>query len=389
MPEPKRLKTVRLAAALVGLCALITLALATGCASVQEATTHDVGAYNAAETQPRNVILLIGDGMGVSQITAAHIELGPLNMERLPVGGLVMTFAGNRLVTDSAASGTAIATGHKTRNGAVSVTPDGKPLKTVLEYAEEQGKATGLVVTCALPHATPAAFAAHVESRDNYLGIAKQMVGSGVDVLFGGGWSYFVPNSEPGGSRKDGINLLDTLSERMPVVMTVEDFRDLPETDAAAAFFYPEHPPAAETREPGLAELTEKALEILSKDEDGFFLMVEGSQIDWAGHENDHDWLIDEMADFDGAVGVAASFAERDGSTLVVVTADHETGAYAVLDGSLEKHSVTRPSFGSGDHSAAMVPLLAYGPGSETLGGISDNADLGQALIGFVSETVH
>jgi alkaline phosphatase len=287
-------------------------------------------------------------------------------------------------VTDSAASGTAYATGHKTRNGAISVAPSGEPLKTVLEYAEERGMATGLVATCSITHATPAVFASHVESRDNYLEIAHQMAASGADVLFGGGWSYFLPASEPGGARRDGLNLLEELRTRMPVALSVEEFRALPEIDAAAALFTPEHPPTADVREPGLAELTERALEILSRDADGFFLMIEGSQIDWAGHENEHDWLMAEMADFDEAVGVVMDFAERDGSTLVVVTSDHETGAYAVLDGSLEKHRVTRPSFGSGDHSAAMVPVFAYGPGSASLGGIADNTELGRTLIELV-----
>jgi alkaline phosphatase len=296
----------------------------------------------------------------------------------------MMTFAENRLVTDSAASGTAFATGHKTKNGRISVTSDGRPRRTVLEYAEERGMSTGLVATCSITHATPAVFASHVESRDNYLEIARQMVSSGVDVLFGGGWAHFLPDSEPGGMRKDGLDLMEELRLTMPVALSVEEFRSLPETDAAAAFFAPEHPTTAGGREPDLAELTVRALDILSRDDDGFFLMVEGSQIDWAGHENDHEWLIEEMADFDEAVGVVMNFAERDGATLVVVTADHETGAYAVLDGSLEKHSVTRPSFGSGDHSASMIPLLAYGPGSESLGGIRDNTELGQALIGFV-----
>jgi alkaline phosphatase len=368
---------------------LLSCVLAAGCTcSKRSRCTTDLHADSPSarpDASPTNVILLIGDGMGVSHVTAARIELGPLNMERLPVGGLLMTFAENRLVTDSAASGTAFATGHKTKNGAISVAIDGTSLKTVLEHAEERGMATGLVATCSITHATPAVFASHVDSRDNYLEIAHQMSSSGVDVMFGGGWSHFLPDTEQGGARKDGINLLDRLRERMPVALSIDEFRALPETDAAAAFFAPEHPTTADEREPGLAELTDRAIDILSRDDDGFFLMVEGSQIDWAGHENHHEWLIGEMADFDEAVGAAMDFAERDGATLVVVTADHETGAYAVLDGSLEKASVTRPAFGSDNHSASMVPLMAYGPGSESLGGIADNTDLGRALIGFVN----
>ena len=356
-----------------------------GCTSLRVNTHTAAVEGRPAADVPVNIVFLIGDGMGVGQVTAARIEYGSLHMERLPVGGLLTTFASNRLVTDSAASGTAFATGHKSYNGAISVSPDHEPLKTVLEYAEERGMATGLVVTCSITHATPAVFAAHVDSRQKDKEIARQIVSSGVDVLFGGGWSFFLPNTEPGGARTDGLNLLDELRERMPVALSVEEFRNLPDTDAAAALLYPGHPPSVAYREPSLAEMTGRALEILSRDEDGFFVMIEGSQIDWAGHENDHDWLMDEMADFDEAVGVVMDFAETDGRTLVIVTADHETGAYSVLDGSLERHEVTRPDFGSGDHSAAMVPLLAYGPGSAAFGGMQDNTDLGRTLIRYVS----
>ena len=359
--------------------------LLSGCAFISVNTTTTAVRDRQTPEFPANIILLIGDGMGVGHVTAAKIELETLHMERLTAGGLVTTFASNRLVTDSAASGTAFATGHKSYNGAISVSPDHEPLKTVLEYAEERGMATGLVVTCSITHATPAVFAAHVDSRQKDKEIARQIVSSGVDVLFGGGWSFFLPNTEPGGARTDDLNLLDELRERMPVALSVDEFRGLPDTDAAAALFYPGHPPTVADREPSLAELTDRALEILSRDSDGFFVMIEGSQIDWAGHENDHGWMMDEMADFDEAVGVVMDFAETDGRTLVIVTADHETGAYSVLDGSLERHEVTRPDFGSGDHSAAMVPLLAYGPGSAAFGGMQDNTDLGRTLIRYVS----
>lgn len=359
------------------------------CAFVDTGTHADVDAVPVKDIPtpetPANIVFLIGDGMGVGQVTAAMIEYGSLHMERLPVGGLLTTFASNRLVTDSAASGTAFATGHKTYNGAISVSPDRESLKTVLECAEERGLATGLVATCSITHATPAVFAAHVDNRQKDGEIAKQMTASGVDVLFGGGWSFFLPDTEPGGARTDGLNLLDELRERMPVALSVAEFRNLPDTDAAAALFAPGHPPSVASREPSLAELTGKAIEILSRDDDGFFVMIEGSQIDWAGHENDHGWLMDEMADFDEAVGVVMDFAETNGRTLVIVTADHETGAYSVLDGSLEQHRVTRPDFGSGDHSAAMVPVLAYGPGSAAFGGMQDNTDLGRTLIEYVS----
>lgn len=349
------------------------VAIAAGCAHLP----------NGGGAHPTNVILMIGDGMGVSHVTAAKVVGGDLNMERLPVGGFVTTHAHGSFITDSAASGTAFATGEKTYNGAISVSNSHARLKTVLEYAEERGMATGLVVTCSVTHATPAVFAAHVGDRSMNNAIASQMAESGVDVLFGGGRSYFLPK-ELSGAREDGLDLLEVLGGRMPIALSPSEFRALGDVDAAAALLAAEHPPPVGMRDPPLDELTAKALEILSRDEDGFFLMVEGSQIDWAGHENDSDWLVAETLDFDHAVGVVMDFAEKSGRTLVVVTADHETGGYAVLDGSIIRRTVSRTSFGTDDHSGTMVPLLAYGPGSESFGGILDNTDVGRALIGFV-----
>jgi len=372
-------------ASAAALVVLLSLALSS-CAFIVNAHDVEVPARRIREPEaPTNVILMIGDGMGTSHLTAAMIERGDLHMERLPVGGMMATFASNRLVTDSAAAGTAMATGYKSYNGAISVSPDGEPLKTVLEHAEDRGMATGLVTTCSVTHATPAVFASHIDSRSKQKEIARQMTSSGVDVLFGGGYSYFLPDDEPGGTRTDGLNLIEELRERMPVALTLEEFRALPEGRAAAALLHSGHPPTAPSRAPTLAALARKALSILSKNDTGFFLMVEGSQIDWAGHENDHDWMVEETVDFDDAVGVVMDFAEANGRTLVVVTADHETGAYSVLDGSLERHEVTRPNWGCGDHSAAMVPVLAYGPGADAFGGMIDNTHLGRVLIGFVS----
>ncbi|MFH1501817.1 MAG: alkaline phosphatase [Candidatus Eisenbacteria bacterium] len=352
------------------LCAL----LAAGCAHVPT-TPAD---------RPANIILMIGDGMGVAHVTTAKVEGGTINMERLPVGGLVTTYAEGSFVTDSAASGTAIATGMKTTNGTISQSPSGERYKTALEYAEESGLSTGLVATCSVTHATPASFAAHVDERDKHFEIAEQMAASGVDVLFGGGWSFFLPTSESGGGRKDGVNLLDVLRERMPVAMSVEEFEALPDDGAAAALFAREHPGRASDREPTLAALTKKAIELLSGDEDGFFLMVEGSQIDWASHENDEEWLVEEILDFDAAVGAAMDFAERDGETLVIVTADHETGGYTLRDASIKDRKVTWWKFESDNHTGSMVPLLAFGPGSSELGGIRDNTSLGRVVIGHV-----
>jgi alkaline phosphatase len=246
--------------------------------------------------------------------------------------------------------------------------------------------ATGLVTTCSITHATPAVFAAHVRSRNMDEEIAAQMTESGVDVLIGGGWSYFVPSGVEGGRRKDERNLLDTLRARMEVVLSIEDFRELGETERFAAFFAPRHPPEAGKRMISLAEMTERAIAALARERNGFFLMVEGSQIDWAGHDGDAPGIIAEMLDFDEAVGVGIDFAERNGQTLVIVTSDHETGGYAVHDGSLTDSMVTESGFTSGGHTAEMVPIFAHGPGAKAFGGILDNTDIGHAMIGFVRD---
>lgn len=341
-------------------------------------------AANAAA--PKNIILFIGDGMGVSQVSAGKIAKGTLNLEQFKVMGLVTTYSQSALVTDSAAAGTALATGHKTYNGAISVSVKKRPLKSVLEYAEARGKSTGLVTTCSLTHATPAVFAAHVDSRKKNAQIAEQIAKSGVDVLFGGGLAYFLPESAEGSQRRDEKDLVALLQKRMPVVRSAEAFERLGKVRSAAGFFAPVHPPRAGGRRPKLAELTKKAIEILSKNPKGFFLMVEGSQIDWAGHKNDQDYLIAETVDFDDAVGEGLVFAAHDSGTLIIVTADHETGGFAVHDGDVDARTVSEAAFTWTHHTATMVPLFARGPGSADFAGIRDNTHIGKTLIGYMEE---
>ena len=337
--------------------------------------------------RPRNIIFFIGDGMGVSQISAGKIVKGRLQLERLPVGGLVTTHAEAEFVTDSAASGTAMATGVKTYNGAISVTNDGQPLKTVFEYAEERRMSTGLVVTCTLTHATPAVFVAHSKSRDLHNEIAEGITTSGVDVLIGGGSAYFLPQSVEGSEREDERDLLQALrDDGMTVAASLEAYRSLDHTpDRLAAFLALEDPKKIAERGYTLSEVTLKALDILSQNDRGFILMVEGSQIDWGGHDNDTDYIVTEMIDFDDAVGVGLDFARRHGDTLVVVTADHETGGMSLLDGSIEKRELSEVKYTTDEHSAVMVPIFAYGPGSGAFGGIHDNTHIGRTLIKFVT----
>ena len=338
------------------------------------------------KTPPKNIILLIGDGMGIAQITAGKIVKGQLNLDEFKHLGLIMTHSQDALVTDSAAAATAIATGYKTYNGAVAVSSDGTPLKTITEYAQEANKATGLVVSSAITHATPAVFAAHVDSRKKHAVIAEQMAKSNIDVLFGGGWEYFVPNTTPGSKRPDHKNLLAELAQSSTVIQTQEEFYALGDVDSVVGLFSKKHLRKADKRIPGLPDLTKKALEILSKNKNGFFLMVEGSQIDWAGHDNNQDDIITEIIDFDDTIGVALDFAKKNTQTLIVVTSDHETGGFAIHEGSIKEKQVTESEFTGTIHTAEMVPVFAYGPGASEFTGIGDNTKIGKIIINYLKD---
>lgn len=331
---------------------------------------------STASVRPvKNVILLIGDGMGVTAIRATQIAtVGPnnkLSMQELPYAGLVTTHSLDSIITDSAASGTSMATGYKTNNGMVSMLPNGTILQTILEYAESQGKSTGLVVTSTITHATPAAFASHVPDRDLENDIALDMLHAGAEVLLGGGRLYFLP--EPEGYRTDGRNLVDeALALNYTYLETREDLLKV-QSDKALGLFAVSHMSRA-PREPSLAEMTDKAIDLLSQDDDGFFLMVEGSQIDWAGHGNNATWLTDEVAEFDKAVEVAIDFAATEPNTLIIVTADHETGGMAINDP--DQYGWTTK-----DHTGTMVPVFANGPrGAPFVTGVIDNTDIAQVI---------
>ncbi len=342
--------------------------------------------------RPNNVVLMIGDGMGVAPIMQAFIEMGSTPFESFTRGGLVLThsLSEDTWVTDSAAGATAFATGHKTVNRLLSLRPKAgggfDTLRTVVDAAQDAGMSTGLVVTCQITHATPAAFYAHAE-RSRELDIAAQFLDSGIDLAFGGGTSFFLPVGEKGGKREDGRNLLKELEDRgYRVVLDTLAFRELepPVYEKIVGLFAPTAMPPPPQRKPTLAEMTRKALEILSENPNGFFLMVEGSQIDWAGHANDADWESREMQDFAAAVQAALEFARNDGKTLVVVTADHETGGMAVTGGS-QADRTAEVGYLVTHHTANPVPLFLYGPGSDRFPALVDNTFIGQKLLEFVS----
>jgi len=322
--------------------------------------------------RPLNVILMIGDGMGLTQITAGLYRNGnKLNLERFPVVGLHKSYSSSDLVTDSAAGATAFSCGVKTYNGAIGVDKDAAPVPTILEEAEGKGLATGMVATSAITHATPASFIAHVRSRDQYEDIAADFMKTEIDLFIGGGRQYFERR------KSDDRNLWQELEAKNYLVSALakEDLdKVVLDFSKNFAFFTAEGEPvpASAGRDylPLASRLASVFLNQRSKGK-GFFLMIEGSQIDWGGHANDSKYIIDEMIDFDKAIGAVLDFAAEDGNTLVIVTADHEAGGYAIMLGSSMDSIV--PGFTTNGHTGTMIPVFAYGPGSELFGGMYEN----------------
>jgi alkaline phosphatase len=326
------------------------------------------GSTSSAEV--RNVIFMIGDGMGVPDVYAAQtVSSEPLNIEECPVTGFQTTFSSDNYVTDSGAAGTALATGTKTKNGSIGVDAQGNRVKSILEFAEEHGLATGLVSTSAVTHATPASFIAHQSNRGSYEDIASDFLKTDIDVFIGGGYDHF-------GRRKDNINLIDTLKKRGYEVDTTLSSIAKSTSLKLAGFTAPlQNPYRLKGRGNMLPVSSGKAIEILSKNPKGFFLMIEGSQIDWAAHLGSADTTVDETLDFDEAVGVALDFAKKDGHTLVVITADHETGGVTIISGDRAAHTVNL-AFSTKNHTAVMVPVYAFGPSAEKFAGSYDNTDI-------------
>lgn len=323
--------------------------------------------------RPKNIILLIGDGMGLAQVSA-HIYwqgVGKTIFEQFKTVGLHKSHSCDDLVTDSAAGATAFSCGAKTTNGAIGVLPpDNHPCPTILEDLARAGFATGMVVACTATHATPASFIAHRELRAFTDEIALDYLQTPFDCLVAGGASNF-------SERHDKLNLLDSLRDKGYLVRRSFKKKRLP-LDGSRPFvlFTDDHePPTASGGRTYLPPATAMVCDYLQKrSQKGFFLMVEGSQIDWAGHANDRNWLRAEMADFDKTVRKALEFAAANGETLVIVTGDHECGGLSLDQGFTKKDF--KVSFSTRLHTASMVPVYAYGPQAGLFEGLYDNTDI-------------
>lgn len=321
--------------------------------------------------RPKNIILLIGDGMALAQASAGvYWAKQQSSFEKFPVVGFHKSHSHDDLVTDSAAGATAFSCGKKTTNSTIGMTADGQPCRTILEDLDERGWATGMVVTCSATHATPASFIAHREIRAFTDDIALDFLKTPLDCFIGGGEAYF-------NDRLDLCNLEDSLKLKKYVVRSGTRFNRLP-LDGSAPFMLftaQNEPGTASAGRTYLPKATRVAAEYLKKrSKTGFFMVVEGSQIDWACHANDRNWLKAEMLDFDKTINQALEFAAADGETLVLVTGDHECGALSLNKGTGKRDF--RATFGSKLHTAALVPVYAFGPQADIFSGIYQNTAL-------------
>ena len=327
-----------------------------------------------------NVILLIGDGMGLSQLSAAfYYGKSEPNFNRFKEIGFIVTSSAKQNITDSGAGATAFASGEKTYNGAIGVNIYSVAIPNLVEILSKKNYNTGIISTSSVTHATPASFYAHVEDRYMQDKIAEQLVDSEIDFFAGGGTSFF-------NNRKDNIDLMKRLSENGFVINTDTTSEKL-DIDNKYGFLLDETgmPTMLESRGDFLPDFTKLALDLFSQQEQSFFLMVEGSQIDWAGHDGNADYLIAEVLDFDSTVGVAMDFADHNNNTLVIVLADHETGGFTLglKDGD---YSIIEPTFSSYGHSCTLIPVLAYGPGADSFKGIYQNNEIFHKILDVTNQ---
>jgi alkaline phosphatase len=325
--------------------------------------------------RPKRIIFLIGDGMGLSQVTASlYAQKNKSVFEQFPFTGLITTHSASDLVTDSGAGGTALACGCKTYNGAIGLDAHKKRCTSLLEIADSLGLATGIAVNCSVTHATPASFVAHASSRKEMEFIATWYIDNSIDYIVGGGEKYFQNRTT-----LPERNLLEELrSQNYFISLNAHDSLP-PVPDPNRPFLWlnaKDDPPSALEGRSYLPEAVKRGCTYLYQRgaEKGFFLMVEGSQIDWAGHGNDGTRLLAEMLDFEKTVEAALQFAQQDGETLVVVTADHETGGLGIVQGSTMDSLELK--FVSNGHTASMVPVFAFGPGADLFSGIYDNTQI-------------
>jgi alkaline phosphatase len=318
----------------------------------------------------KNIILCIGDGMGLGQLYATYTaNQGKLNIFGMRNIGFSVTNAADAYITDSAAGGTAFATGQQTNDRAVGVDVNGKPLQSLATYSAAAGKKTAIIAVCSLTDATPAAFYGHRQERSDSTLIATDIISSNADIFLGAGYSDFT-------TKVNGVPVTDLMTQRgYSVIRNFDDFLKSPAKKILALMDDTATRPKIAGRGDYLPLAFKKITTAFKNSPNGFFMMAEGSQIDYGGHENNLAQVITENADFDRMVGEAMRFADQDGETLVIVTADHETGGLTLLDGDIKKGYVFG-NFSTNDHTGTPVPVFAYGPHSGDFRGVYSNTQI-------------
>ena len=333
----------------------------------------------AVDGEVRNVILMIGDGMGLEQASCAWVlNHGKLNLDNFPYTGLSRTWSTDNLITDSAAGGTALASGVKTALDHVGTAPDGSDLSSILVKAREAGKKTGVAVTCHFADATPCDFCCHDTCRYNQENLIADYVDCGVDYLAGGGLDWFTVK------RTDGRDITAEMAAAGYNVALTE--QTLMEAELPViGILAPDNLPVAAERGDLFRHMTARGLDILSREsgDKGFVMMIEGSCIDDWLHGNDIGKAMEEVLDFDRTIGDVLQWAAADGHTLVVVLADHATGCLTLQDGNLEKGEIGI-HFANESHNGIAVPVYAWGPGADAFTGIRENDEWGRILASYV-----
>lgn len=387
------------------LVVLAGLALLGGIACSQAALVgaRQEAGGGVATPQARSLILFIGDGMGpgivsIAQVYSKTTGRGDLNMALLANtgrAGFATTYSDNKLVTDSAAGGTALSTGSKTNNGMVGTAPDGSSLQNLFEKAVLGGKSVGVVTTTSVTDATPAAFLAHSTARGKEFDIALQIISADAVVVMGGGRNFFLPPA--GGERQDGRNLVEEARAEGFDVAFDKGGLEARAGSRLLGLFAPDDMPFSKDRvafeTPSLTEMFAQALRMVSGDPDGFVLVVEGGRIDHAEHDNDLAAALGEFFAFDSTLGSAMEYQASDSTLTIIVTADHDTGAPSITAAGyagypqISQAPELREGQGgfvrwlSEDHVGTMVPVFARGPGEHLLSGIRDNTDINHAIV--------
>ena len=325
------------------------------------------------EGRPKNIILLIGDGTGLNQITLSRMAISGVNsrlyIDQLPYSGISLTHSADNIITDSAAAATAWATGTKTKNKFISVTPNEKALTSLTEALFEKGFLSGVVATSSITHATPAAFYAHVNNRYKEKKIASQLQNSNINIAFGGGLNFFD---------------LSATNDQIKYIYDLDEFKNINTSSKRIIGLFDNDGIRRSPDKPSQQLMTTKALDILAKrtaECSGFFLMTEGSQIDWASHDNDASRMITEFRDFDLSIKYAVEFINTRDDTLLIVTADHETGGLQILK---EDNDLVHIQWGTGSHTGIPVGVFSYGPGAELFTGTMDNTEIHTKILEII-----